>query len=135
MTDEGPTAQPVPPPPSTSAISLGMACMVMSIPVLLYSAFDIFEWLPRALDVYKSVKVKIDLSTEIMCEYGTILWMMVAVAMVLSLLEAWRHPGRPRTVAIQVSMFVAAVILAYLARHAMWYPLTNLLEGIGTQRP
>ncbi|HTF56076.1 MAG TPA: hypothetical protein VK661_02315 [Planctomycetota bacterium] len=131
MTDE-----PVPPPPvaSSSAISLGMSCMVMSVPVLLYSAYDIFYWLARALDVYMSVKVKVDFSTEVLSRYGIALWGIAAGSVILSMLEAYRRPGRPRTVAIQVCAFLATVILAYTARHAMWDPFMSLLQGIGTEK-
>jgi hypothetical protein len=118
MSDEPTPASapaPVPSVASTSLISLGMACSVMSIPVLLNSAHDIFHWMPRVREVWKSVNVRNELTTDLFSRYGYILWLMVAVSIVLSVILAFRRPGKRRTVAMQVATFVAAVILAYMA--------------------
>lgn len=134
MSDEAPAVQPAPPVPSTSAISLGMACSVMSVPVLLYTAHDIFFCLPKFMDVFKSIKVHVHMSTDLLSRYGGVLWVMVAIAIALSFAEAARRPSRRRTVAIQVAVFLVTLIFAYLVRHVMWYPWISLFQGIGTEK-
>ena len=129
MSDEKPAA-------STSAISLGMACSVMSLPVLLYSAHDIFFWLPKVMDCLLAIRVKVrgGVMTEFLSRYGFALWVMVAVAIALSILEAYRRPGLVRTVRIQVAALAAAVVLAMLARHAAWFQFVSLFQGIGVEK-
>ena len=119
---------------SVSAISLGMICSVLCVPMLIYSGDYIFVWLPRSLDVWASVKVHIPLLTLFLSDYGVILWTLVAVGTVFSFLEAYRRPGHRRTVAIQVAAFVSALILAWMARNAVWLPLVSLFQGIGTAK-
>jgi len=122
------------PPASVSLISLGVTCCVVSVLVLADCYYSIFAWLPKAIDVFTSVKVRIDMVSDFMARYGKILWVLVAFCAGLSIVEALRRPGHRRTVAIQVATLASALILAGLARHALWSSFVNLLQGIGTER-
>jgi hypothetical protein len=126
--------EPAPPPASVSLISLGVTCCVVSVLVLVDCYYSIFFWLPKAMDVFNSVKVRIDVLTEMMARYGRFLWALVTLCAVLSIIEAVRRPGHRRTATIQVATLASALILAALARHALWSSLTNLMQGIGTEK-
>jgi hypothetical protein len=127
--------QPSPPSPgSVNLIALGITCSVVSVYLLADCYYSIFIYLPRAIDVFKSVKVHVDLVTDLMAHYGKILWALVALCTVLSIVVAFRRPGHRRTVAVQGATFVSALILIFLARHAVWSSFVGLLQGVGTEK-
>ena len=117
----------------TTAIALGVSCLVVSTLALLYTADYIFTWLPKMEDVFKSVKVHISIPVQIILQWGLYLWLAVVLCLVLSGVETWRKPGHPRTLALQVATGISALLLIILLRFAAWNPFLNLLQGIGTQ--
>jgi hypothetical protein len=125
---------PGPAPLSVSATSFGMACSVGAILALVYCYDLVFSFLPKAEDVFRSIKVHMPLVSEVMSRYGWILWSLVALCAVLSVVEAFRRPPTRRTVAIQVAAFASSLILVFLAKEAMWGPLVGLMRGIGTEK-
>jgi len=117
----------------TSAISLGMACLVMNMLVLLYCAEYILIWLPKFDDFFRTLKVFIHPMTEFVVKWGWLLWCLCASCTVLSCVEVWRHPGRSRTIVVQAVACGTAVFLAILVRYAACWTFLGLFQGIGTK--
>ena len=117
----------------TTAIALGMSCMVVGVLSQIYSADYIFTWLPKIEDVLKSVKVHISFPVQVIMQWGWLLWLAVTLCLVLTGVETWRKPGRPRTLVLQVATGISALLLVILIRFAAWNPFVSLLQGIGTQ--
>jgi len=82
-------------------------------------------------DLMLSVKMNIPRVAQVMAVYGRYLWALVALAAILSIIEAYRRPGERRTVRIQVAAFASGMILFLLTQHAAHSPFISMLKGIG----
>lgn len=125
---------PAQPQASTTAISLGMSCMVFTVLILVYCGEYVFRWFPKVDDVFASVKVHVPMTSQFLLEHGWVLWVLVAVAAVLSVIQTIRKPGQPRTVAIQVATFISGLFLVILVNEATWGTLAKLMQGIGSEK-
>jgi len=104
----------------------GMTCAMVGALALCIAGDCIFFMYPNLNDVWKSVKVDLPTSTRFILASGPWMWLALAVGGVVSFGMAFRRPGRPLALAVNVTMCVSAIWLAYLAKHGAMSPLANL---------
>ena len=114
--------------------SLGTSCAMVSAMMTLYAADYIFLRMVNFEAVFKSVKVNVPVSFDLMNRYGPYLCCAVAVCVVVSFHQALRHGGSRRALGINVTVAVVALCLAFLAREAVWQPFMSMFQGIGAEK-
>ena len=125
---------PLPPDPPVNLVAFGMACAVSSAILLLYAGDYMFLRLNHFRDVFNSVKVRIPMVTELVLDYGIVLWGLVLIGTIISIDQALRKGGLRRTININFGVLAAAIVLAFLVRQAFWHPMLSLFQGVGANR-
>ena len=111
--------------PSSRGLAGGMICAVWSALVLLYAADYIFMRIPilgalATLGTRPAAPPRLPL--RLLSDYGFPIWCAMAALSVLSLVLAFRNPGRRGWVAFNVYVLIASAGLAFIARQAAFGP-------------
>jgi len=117
------------PASSSPGAVVGMSCAILSVIAFLYAAEITFLVQPRFIEVWKSVNVEVNWPASYILDYGVWMLGLVAVGIILSCVHAWRQGGRPRIVALNVTVLAASLVLAWLIRDAQLQPIRDLLRA------
>jgi len=101
------------PPRNASLAVLGMTCAMIGALALAFAAEYAFFKLAAIRNICESVQLKIRQPYAFLIEYRIVLWSGVAAGVGASFFAAFRFGGKPRAVAVNVGVLLAALILAW----------------------
>lgn len=105
----------------------GLSCAMIGALALCYAGDYLFLTFPDLREIWNSVNVRLPWSSHFVSTYGVWLWLMLAAGTVWSVTLALRQPGRRGTLALNVTMMICTLALAYIVNQGAWNPIINML--------
>ena len=115
-------------PRNVSLGVLGMTCAMIGALALAFAAEYAFFKLAATRTICESLKLTIRQPYAFLIEYRIILWSGLAAGVGTSFFAAFRFGGKPRAVAVNVAVLVAALILAWACWKSNMLPMRTIAE-------
>ena len=113
---------------NVSLAVLGMTCAMISALALAFAAEYAFFKLAVIRSLCESLQQKIGQPYAFLIEYRIVLWSGVAAGVGASFFAAFRFGGKPKPVAVNVGVLVAALILAWACWKSNMLPIMTMAE-------